>query len=276
MDNNFARSLATSILGLSLACGGPGTLTALGQTSTTGTLNVTVLDPAAAVIPNANLELRDIATNDVRRATTETVTVTATETPLVQTEASTVATTLDTKQVVNLPIVGRSVFNFVFLTPGWASTGSNSTTGTFNNMPGGAVVAADFDGTPGISNRFRSGGYAYGTTVVQPRIENVAEMTVQTAQLDLSGNGTSAMKINIVSRRGSNQFHGRLYEDFRNTVLNANSWLNNARTVKRPITKLNEFGGSVGGPAIKNKLFFFGTWAERKQPATGLPTAMVS
>ena len=103
--------------------------------------------------------------------------------------------------------------------------------------------------------------------MVQPRIEDVAEMTVQTAQLDLSGNGVSAMKISMVTRRGSNAFHGRVFEDFQNTDLNANSWSNNARNLPRNIVKLNDFGGSIGGAIKKNKLFFFGTYAQSIQPS---------
>jgi hypothetical protein len=303
-------------------------------TSTGGNLNVTVVDPSGANVPDAQLELTDTATNDVRRGATqanglysflnlpggtyrlsvtaagfapqslesivirtsletavkaalkiggtaESVTVTEAET-LIQAEASALSTSIDTKQVFNLPVIGRSAFNLAMLTPGWATTQNGTTTGTFNNMPGGAIVSADFDGTAGMSNRFRSSGYnAYGTTVVQPRIENIAEMTISTAQLDLAGNGTSAMRISIVSKRGSNEFHGRLYEDFRNTVLNSNSWANNANVnaqgvgTPRQITKFNEFGGSIGGPIVKNKLFFFGTWAEQKNPSTSTPSATI-
>src|SRR5262249_33491427 len=212
----------------------------------------------------------------------ETITVNSTETPLVQTESSTLSTSIDTKQVFNLPVMGRTASTPAMLTPGWATTTNGSTTGTFNNMPGGAIVSADFDGTAGMSNRFRSSGYnSYGTTVVSPRIENIQEMTITTGQLDLSGNGTSAMRISIVTKRGSNAFHGRLYEDFRNTVLNSNSWSNNANVnsqgvgIPRSITKYNEFGGSIGGPLKKNKLFFFGTWSEQKNPNTSTPSATV-
>ncbi len=272
-------------------------------------------------MPAASLQLKDIATNDIRKAetqsngaytfpdltfgiyeltiskqgfesqvftsvqvqtarattvnatlkvggTTQTVTVVDAVTPLVETDANVLATTLDTKQVVNLPVNGRSVFGFALLVPGWASIGAGSTTGTMNNMPGGAIGGADFDGSPAISNRFRSGGFQYGTSVVQPRIEDVAEMTISTAQLDLSGTGVSAMRINMVTRRGTGDFHGRVFEDFRNTVLNANSWSNNARGLPRNILKLNDFGFSVGGPILKNKLFFFGTFAESIQPGS--------
>ena len=167
------------------------------------------------------------------------------------------------------------MFALAFLVPGWSSTGPGQTGGTWDNMPGGAIGGADFDGTQAISNRFRSGGFTYGTSVVQPRIEDVAEMTIQTAQLDLSGNGVSAMKISMVTRRGSNAFHGRLFEDFQNTDLNANSWSNNARNLPRNIVKLNDFGGSIGGAIKKNKLFFFGTYAQSIQPASISASATV-
>jgi hypothetical protein len=210
--------------------------------------------------------------------TQQTVTVLG-ESPLVETDSNVLSDTIDTKQVVNLPLQGRSMFSLAFLIPGWATTGVGTgginTAGTFDNMPGGAIGGADFDGTPAISNRFRSGGFTYGTSVVTPRIEDVAEMTVSTAQLDLSGNGTAAMKISIVTRRGANAFHGRLFEDFQNTDLNANSWLNNARTLPRNIVKLNDFGGSIGGPIKKNKLFFFGTWGQSIQPSNISASASV-
>jgi len=322
MTRKYAQSLAIAILALMLAC-----FTAWGQATTVGSITVNVTDPAGAVVPAAQLQLKDLGTSVVRKAetqdngsyafpdlpygtyeltvsktgfgtslfasvlvqtarvttinvalkvgaTTETVTVSGAETPLVETEASTLSNTIDTKQVTNLPLQNRNMFALAFLVPGWSSTSPGSTAGTWDNMPGGAIVSADFDGTQAISNRFRSGGFTYGTSVVQPRIEDIAEMTVQTAQLDLSGNGTAAMKISMVTRRGTNDYHGRVFEDFQNTVLNSNSWLNNARGLPRNIVKLNDFGFNVGGPIWKNKLFFFGTYAESKQPASITPSPL--
>ena len=217
--------------------------------------------------------------------TTEAVQVLSDAAPLVESLSTVLATTIDTKQVVNLPIQGRNVFKLTFLTPGWTSVplGIVSQTtlavgdnGTFNNLPGGAIVGGNFDGVPAISNRFKSGGFSYGSAVVQPRMEGVAEMTVQTGQLDLSGGiGTSSVRINIVTRRGTNEFHGRLFEDFRNTALNSNSWSNNALGLKRNIVKLNDFGGGIGGPIIRNKLFFFGTFAESKSPLSTVANVSV-
>src|ERR1022692_4566067 len=301
---------------------------AIAQSTTTGSVTVTVVDPSGSAVPNAQLEIKDTSTNIVQKAptgatgtytfpslsfgiyqltvtasgfqtqifssvqvvtslnpsiqvplklgtTSESVTVSTNEVPLVETESSVLADTIDTKQVTSLPLIGRGMFALAFLVPGWSSTGPGLTGGTWNNMPGGAIVSADYDGTQAVSNRFRSGGFTYGTSVVQPRIEDVAEMTVQTAQLDLSGNGTAAMKISMVTRRGSNAFHGRVFDDFQNTDLNANSWSNNARNLPRNIVKLNDFGGSIGGAILKNKLFFFGTYAQSIQPQSISASASV-
>src|SRR5262245_59737118 len=305
----------------------PGTL-AWGQGSNTGTVNIRVVDEAGALVPGAQVQLTDRATNDQRTAAThqtgtysfvnlaygtykltvtksgfqtqilqevlvqtardtsitvtlkvgdtaEKVEVVSSATPLVETDSNQIATTIDTKQVVNLPLNGRAMFNFAFLVPGYSSTGPLSQTGTFENMPGGAIQSADYDGTPALASRFRSGGFTYGTSAVSPRIENIAEMTISTGQLDLSGSGTSAMRISLVTRRGSNAYHGRIFEDFRNTALNATSWTNNARSLPRNILKLNDFGFSVGGPILKNRLFFFGTFAESIQPGSTNATANI-
>jgi hypothetical protein len=322
----FARVPVLAILAILLLVGG--SVPAWSQTTTFGAVSVTVLDASGAVVPNADLLIKDLATNVVRKAatgqtgtytfpdlafgtyeltvsakgfetrifkdvlvqtsretdirasmqvgaSTETVTVNTEAAPLIETESSALATTIDTRQVTELPLQGRSMFTLSFLVSGRSSAGPSSTAGTWDNMPGGAIVSADVDGTQGMSNRFRSGGFTYGTTVVTPRIESVGEMTIQTAQLDLSGNGTAAMKISIVSRRGNNTFHGRAFEDFQNTDLNANSWLNNAHSLPRNIVKLNDFGFSIGGPIWKNKLFFFGTFAESRQPGSVTATASV-
>jgi hypothetical protein len=225
-------------------------------------------------------------------AAAETVQVNANESPLVETTSTTLATTIDTKQVVDLPIQGRNVFNLAFTAPGFATTplavvsqttlsqgpqdNTIPTSGTYNNLPGAAIVGATLDGVPGISNRFKSAGFSYGAVVVQPRLENIAEMTVQTSQMDLSGGaGTSSLQISMVTRRGTNTFHGRLFEDFRNTALNANTWVNNANRLPRNIIKLNDFGGSIGGPILKNKLFFYGSLAASIAPLSRVSSTTV-
>jgi hypothetical protein len=335
---NSTKCFATTIVAVT-ACLILGAFNASGQTGANGTISVTVLDQSGSAVPAAALELKDLGTNDIRKAvsqqggtyrffdlpfgnyqltilapgfqrqvfesvqvqtgrvtdisaalkvggTTETVEVSGDATPLVESTSTVLATTVDTKQVVDLPLSGRNVVNLAFLSPGFAftplvvvsqTTLSQGTNGTFNNLPGGAIVGAMLDGVPGVSGRFKSAGFSYGIVISQPRIENIAEMTIQTGQMDLSGgSGTSSLQINMVTRRGSNAFHGRVFDDFRNTALNANSWLNNASRLPRNVIILNDFGGGIGGPIVKNKLFFFANFAESINPKTFVATTTIN
>jgi hypothetical protein len=80
------------------------------------------------------------------------------------------------------------------------------------------------------------------------------------------------MQLNYISRRGSNRFHGRAYYDFRNDGLNANSWTNDVTNTRKAKLIQHDFGVSVGGPILHNRLFFFGTFAMFKQPGTVIAT----
>ena len=74
------------------------------------------------------------------------------------------------------------------------------------------------------------------------------------------------MGASYLTKGGTNSYHGEVFEDFRNSYLNANSWYNNAIGLPRNPLILNEFGGSAGGPIKKNKLFFFGSFSMSRQP----------
>lgn len=198
-------------------------------------------------------------------AVTETVEVTTSETPLVETTTNAIGTNIDLKQIEDLPIQGRNLTQLSQLVAGYS--------GTWDGLPS-IAQGNNIDGVIGSSSRMKFGGNA--SPAVEPRLEDMQEMTVQTEQLNLDqGYGQSNMQINFVTRRGTNRFHGRVFDDFRNAALNANSWTNDALTSldpahpqkKNPL-KLNDFGGSFGGPIIKDKLFFFGSFAESRQPGT--------
>src|SRR6185437_2730584 len=194
--------------------------------------------------------------------------VATSEAPLVETTTNQIGTVVDMKQIEQLPIQGRDLTQLSQLVPGYTG-GQNG--GTWNGLP--AVDQGNsVDGTIGSTSRMKFTGNA--EPAIQPRLESIEEMTVNTEQLDMNqGFGQASMQINFVTRRGGNQFHGRVFEDFRNAALNANSWTNDALTSldpsnpqkKNPI-KLNDFGASLGGPIIKDRLFFFGSYAESKQP----------
>jgi hypothetical protein len=281
------------------------------QRGSEGTVTVTVVDPTGSIVPGAQVELQDLATNDVRKGqtqdkgtytfvnlalgrykltvsnpgfksqifndvvvqaaqttdikatlavgtVTETVEVSGGSAPLVETSTNAIQTTVDLKQIEDLPIYGRDLTQLASIVPGY--------TGAWDGLPS-IAEGNNIDGVIGSTSRMKFSGNSEPN--VMPRLENIQEMTVQTEQLNLDqGFGQANMQINFVTRRGSNAFHGRLYEDFRNSWLDANSWYNDNVGLRKNALILNEFGGSLGGPIIKDKLFFFGSFAMGKQPGT--------
>jgi hypothetical protein len=194
-------------------------------------------------------------------ASTETVTVSGASSPLLQTTDNTLSTTVDLKEIQDLPLYGRDAFNLAFLVPGAAGN-------DFNNLPGGALdVGANGFSTE--TNRFKSAGFDYGQgSVTTNNIEDVQEMTVSTDQLGASHGGTSTMDINFLTKSGTNHFHGMLFEDYRSDAMNANTWSNNALGLPRGKLIINDFGGNVGGPILRDKLFFFAGLSNFRQPFT--------
>jgi len=313
-------SMKAGLLILLVLCVVPSTLA---QHGSEGTVTVTILDPSSSVVQGAQLELRDLATNDVRKGETQekgthtfvnlslgtyklTVTKTGFQTqvfsdvvvqaaqttdisaslkvgaisetlevkggaaPLVETTTNAIGTTIDLEQIEDLPIQGRNLAQLSQLVPGYGGVNGS---GTYDGLPS-IAQGNNIDGVISSTSRMKFGGNDAPDVV--PRLEDMQEMTVQTEQLNLDqGYGQANMQLNFVTRRGSNKFHGRLYEDFRNAALDANSWLNDAITSLDPTNParknpliLNEFGASLGGPILKDKLFFFGSYAESKQPGS--------
>ncbi len=191
-------------------------------------------------------------------STSDTVQVSAESVPVLETSSNAIGTVVDIKQIEDLPLNGRDLTAFSTLVAGY--------NGTYNGLPSNDQ-GSNVDGVIGNSSRMKFSGNV--EPAVSPRLESIEQMTVQTDQLDLnSGFGQASTQVNFVSRRGSNQFHGRAYEDFRNSGLNANSWQNDVNGLRKNKLIMNDFGGSVGGPILHDKLFFFGTFAMRKVPGS--------
>ncbi len=191
------------------------------------------------------------------------VDVTATTTPVLETSSNALGLVVDMKQIEDLPLDGRDLTSFSTLVAGYSGTSAG---GNFNGLPS-TDQGNNIDGVVGSPNRMKFTGNVQ--PAVSPRLESIEQMTIQTDQLDLnSGFGQASTQLNFVSRRGSNRFHGRIYDDFRNSGLNANSFSNNAAGIRKNKLILNDFGGSLGGPILRDKLFFFGTFAMSKQPGS--------
>src|SRR2546421_1573676 len=183
--------------------------------------------------------------------------------PVVEKTSNAITGSIDLGQVEDLPVIGRDISQLSRIVPGAVSNGGYT---TWNGMPL-AATGNNIDGVIATTSRMKFGGASQ--PLVEARIEDMQEMTVQTDQLNSNtGFGQSNFQVNFVTRRGSNTFHGRLFEDHRNSALNANSWVNDASNAEKAKFHLNDFGGSLSGAAIKNKLFFFGTFAMSKQPGS--------
>lgn len=176
------------------------------------------------------------------------------------TESSTVATTINNKAILDLPLGGnRSPMSLVTLVPGVIpSAGSNSPW-----ISGGRNDYNDvtIDGTSVIVPENNVSHLQIGYI---PNEDSVLEFSVVTNSLAPEYGRTGGGTINFATKSGTNQYHVTLFEFFRNNVLNANSWGNNRNGVPRGIVRYNQFGGNFGGPLIipkiyngKNKTFFF-------------------
>jgi hypothetical protein len=198
----------------------------------------------------------------------QTVEVTA-ETPLLQPETSSLGTVVDTREANELPLNGRNIFNLTTVTPSVVPQGN--TLGTVvgknpfdfaNYQIGGAFAnegAIYLDGQP------LNTGYI-NLPLIVPTQDAVAEFKVQYNNLGPEWGKFAGGVINISTKSGTNEIHGELYEYLRNRVLNSNEFFNktseleNGRPNKAPPFTQNQFGGTIGGAAIKNKTFYFGSY----------------
>jgi hypothetical protein len=205
-----------------------------------------------------------------------TVTVTG-EAPLVDSESASLGQAVSTRAVEELPIQGRNIFDLAGLTAGVqvnprASGGTASTGDTSTPL----FVQSDISINGG---RFRTNEYLVdGVSIMLPENNNYAfspnpdgtqEFKVLTnsfgPQYGRSGGGV----INVVTKGGSNDFHGTLYEFFRNDRLRANNFFSNARNQARPVSHFNQFGAVVGGRIARDKTFFFADYQGHRENAAG-------
>jgi hypothetical protein len=201
-------------------------------------------------------------------AMTQTVEVAGTAAEL-ETTSNRVATTVRNEYIKELPIDGRDVLQFAALTPGYAA-------GTFNGLFQGALNVS-LDGTNVSDLRYKStNGFA---SLVPLRLDAIEEVTVSSSGLESNAAAGGAMTIQFTTRRGSNKFHGSVFEEVRNDAFNATDSFLNMKGLPKPQQRLNDFGGSLGGPLklpiLKNKLFFFVNYEDAPVPGSSTKTAYV-
>ena len=222
-------------------------------------------------------------------AVLETVTV-AGGTPLVNTENATVSTVVDRQFAENLPLNGRSFQSLIELTPGVVVTASNADDGGQFSVNGQRASSNYWmlDGVSantGVSTTLPGNGLSgalgafsvLGGTNSLVSVDAMEEFRVQTSTYAPEFGRTPGAQISILTRSGTNQFHGTTFEYLRNDVLDANNWFN-GYTNNPPLPKAkerqNDFGGTFAGPIIRNKTFFFFSYEglRLRLPATQLTT----
>jgi len=272
-------------------------ITRKGQTGTSGDFAFTLLDPGSYTV---TVEAPGFKTTQVEHAAlsvgarlridaalqigtvSESIVVQSYQTAL-QTDSSSVQSNIATQQLEDAPLNGRNFINLVTLQPG-VSAGNpkaitsggkpddqrqsstveaNDQTGTFNNQM-----------VDGLDNNERQ----QGVIGVRPSVDAIAEVQVLTSNYSPQFGRTAGAVVNIITKSGTNNFHGTAFEFFRNDIFDARDYFALAGVVPKPELRQNQFGFSIGGPIIKNKTFFFGAmeWFRQISGATftsTVPTA---
>jgi len=211
-------------------------------------------------------------------AQAQTVTVES-EVVAVQTENSTLGTVASSQTVVSLPLNTRNYTNLLAMSAGVSANVSNATTigkgATNMAVNGGATGQNTYlqDGVP-VNNYMSLGGVTEGTlngTFAMPNPDAISEFKIQTSSYDAGYGRNPGANVNVITRSGTNNFHGTVFEFFRNTSLNANEWFFKRNEGlaglpnRKPVLNSNVYGGAIGGPIKKDKLFFFVNYQEDDQ-----------
>src|SRR5882724_2202822 len=192
-------------------------------------------------------------------ASKEVVEVTS-EAPLVDTTSTQLGAVVNDRTVTQLPLNSRDSYQFLQLQPGVQSqVGSD----LFYGSDRAGVVSVN--GGRGRSNNFSvNGGDANDQFVnlpaIQPTPDSIQEFRVLTNTFDAEYGRNSGAIVNVVTKSGTNQLHGSVYEFFRNKVLNARGFFD----LEKPDFKQNQFGGTLGGPIKKDRTFFFASYEGRR------------
>src|ERR1035438_5097573 len=301
--------------------------TSLAQSSSTGAITGTTIDPSGAIVVGVEITATNDANGDVRTTAStsgggfffplwspgsytlktskagfkelvrtgvlvtvtetvranlqlqigkvsETITVTG-ETELLKTEDSALGEVTNARAILSLPLASRNYTQIIGLSPGVSSEVTNATAlgrGTGSDAAGANGFSAHGASTNDnnyqvngveVNDLMGSGSLSGGVAVPNP--DSIQEFKVQTGQYDASYGRNAGANVDLVTKTGGNQVHGSLFEFFRNDDLNANTYFQNKNQQPRGVFKQNQFGGSLGGHIVKDKLFYFGSYQGTRQ-----------
>ncbi|MBZ5537871.1 MAG: carboxypeptidase-like regulatory domain-containing protein [Acidobacteriia bacterium] len=207
-------------------------------------------------------------------AITERIEVSATE-QLVQTESSAQGRIVSEQALTDLPLVTRNYTQILGLSPGIVADVTNA--GDLGRGNGGLVGSeggVHVNGARAIDNNFQMNGLGINDLagmgsltggVAIPNPDTIQEFKVQTSQYDASFGRNAGGNVDIVTKSGTNNFHGTLFEFYRDKALNANDFFSNLAGQPKAALHQNQFGGTIGGPIRRDKLFFFASYQGTRQ-----------
>ncbi|MGB6883743.1 MAG: TonB-dependent receptor, partial [Candidatus Acidiferrum sp.] len=249
-----------------------------------------VLESIGVIADQANAVNLQLEVGEV----TQSVTVNGDSTPLMDTETANLSGTVTSNQIQHMPSFGRDVLKLVELAPGSFADGSMASGSDNYNLPGTQTGGGQSGGADGIfktengaqvigngqqteNNGISIDGISTtsavwgGATVVTPSEDSVESVKVLTNSYDAEDERFSGTQIQITSKSGTNEYHGSLFFTNHEPSFNAYQRFNGAGLpVTKDANKFDQFGGSVGGPIWKNKIFFFFNYETVREPISNV------
>jgi len=225
-------------------------------------------------LPPVTVVVTETARADTRLvlgSETETVEVNALS-PALQVENATLGTVVEGNTIREVPLTNRNYTQVLTLSAGVAGDVNNAASlgkGTQDVYVNGASsISNNFHMDGADINNFgsgRAGDFVQQAGIAIPNPDALQEFKIQTTNYDAGFGRDAGANVDVITKTGTNDFHGAVWEFFRNDVLNANDTFLKIGGQKRAVMKQNQFGGSIGGPVVKDKIFFFGTYQGTRQ-----------
>ncbi|HEY7058316.1 MAG TPA: carboxypeptidase-like regulatory domain-containing protein, partial [Vicinamibacterales bacterium] len=184
------------------------------------------------------------------------------ESPVLQTESATVGEVISGTTVSSLPLNGRNTGQLSLLLPGVVTPNPSTFTAIRNVGSGGRPYV---NGNREQTNNYTIDGVDMNESIdnlvaYQPSPDALAEISVETNNYAADSGNVAGAVISNVIKSGTNEYHGNVFDFYRNSRMDANSWQNNRSNAAKPDRRQSIYGGTFGGPILKNTLFFFGNF----------------
>lgn len=191
----------------------------------------------------------------------------------IETTTSTIGKVVSNRAILNLPLNSRNIYSLIYLTPGVAGSIGNNYNSMSYSVNGARTSMMDtiIDGATASHPTVQG----YSGISAFPSVDAIGEFKVMGANFPAEYGRTAGSVLNVVYKSGTNQFHGTAYEFLRNSKLDANNFYNNMRGIPLSSFKRSQYGGTFGGPVIKDKSFFMSSYEGLRQRSFSSRTATV-